>query len=507
MENVDILIIGSGISGLFFAVKIAAERPDLSIAILTKTNAEKTNTRLAQGGIAVVTDNREDNFEQHIEDTLRAGGGACDKGIVEMVIRQAPKRLQELVDFGVDFDKNQQGEWDLGLEGGHSQARILHHMDSSGLEIQEKLLLQLRNRPNIHLLENIFALDLIHEENTCKGIQFLDLKRGTTDFIRAKTTLLCSGGCGQLFKNTTNPKIATGDGVAMAYRAGAELKDLQYIQFHPTAFYEQNRNPNFLISEAVRGFGAHIVNYLGERFLFESDSRGELATRDIISQAIGKELIKSEKKCVYMDCRHLNQQSLSIHFPNISNYCRKQGINLQKDLIPIVPVAHYQCGGIAVNQHAQTSIEHLFAIGECACTSLHGRNRLASNSLLEALVFAHQAVLFLMCHIDKIPPLKTFERARRKISQEDNPNLNLLKNELKSNMTALFLDQAEKTNARSNLIDIERKAAKYLQSEPVSLELVEFRNMVKVAGLIVRDKFDASQDGVSRFKNKTSELV
>lgn len=373
----DILVIGSGVSGLFFAVKTARKRPDLTITIMTKSKADNSNTRLAQGGIAVVTNNLKESFERHIQDTIKAGGGAGDKDVIEMVVYQAPERLQELLEFEVSFDKNSSGDWDLGLEGGHTEHRILHHKDISGLEIQQKMLLQLQRFPNIRLIENTPVLDLYAHQKQCVGAIFYDKASQTTQFIAAKTVLLSSGGSGQLFKHTTNPNIATADGVAMAHRLGAAVKDMAYIQFHPTALFEGDRNPYFLISEAVRGFGAYIVNADQRRFVFDYDNRGELATRDVVSKAIGSEMQKSGAKNVFIDCRHLDFESFYQHFPTITDYCKNAGIDIRKDLIPIVPVAHYQCGGIQVDKDAQTSVKNLFAVGECACTGLHGKKPLS----------------------------------------------------------------------------------------------------------------------------------
>ncbi|GAA6764727.1 hypothetical protein AAFH68_06590 [Flavobacterium sp. CGRL1] len=300
MLKTDILIVGSGISGLFLAMKTAKKRPDLSIVIMTKKTAGNTNTQLAQGGIAVVTNHLQDSFEQHIKDTLKSGGGHCDEEIVKMVVQQAPERLKELIEIGTSFDKNQNGQWDLGLEGGHSQHRILHHKDRSGLEIEKKLLHIITELPNIKLFENYQVVDLNTEtkenETHCRGAFFYDKNENKIKYIRARSIILSTGGCGTLFENTTNPEIATGDGIAIAARAGVEIEDMQYIQFHPTALYTGKKSQLFLISEAVRGFGAYVVNEDKKRFLFKYDSRGELATRDIVSHAIHKEMHETQKK-------------------------------------------------------------------------------------------------------------------------------------------------------------------------------------------------------------------
>src|SRR5690554_738853 len=483
----DILVIGSGVSGLFFAVKTARKRPDLTITIMTKSKADNSNTRLAQGGIAVVTNNLKESFERHIQDTIKAGGGAGDKDVIEMVVYQAPERLQELLEFEVSFDKNSSGDWDLGLEGGHTEHRILHHKDISGLEIQQKMLLQLQRFPNIRLIENTPVLDLYAHQNQCVGAIFYDKASQTTQFIAAKTVLLSSGGSGQLFKHTTNPNIATADGVAMAHRLGAAVKDMAYIQFHPTALFEGDRNPYFLISEAVRGFGAYIVNADQRRFVFDYDNRGELATRDVVSKAIGSEMQKSGAKNVFIDCRHLDFESFYQHFPTITDYCKNAGIDIRKDLIPIVPVAHYQCGGIQVDKDAQTSVKNLFAVGECACTGLHGKNRLASNSLLEALVFAHQSSEYICKKVDDIALPKAIPVHLFTTSLEKSEVVDSLKNQLKSIMTSLFIGVNDLQFTKAKLVEIQ-KEVQSLSKIQTSLSFRELQNMIDVAILIVKGR-------------------
>lgn len=495
MKNTDVLIVGSGISGLFFAIKTAMVRPDLSITIMTKSTADYSNTRFAQGGIAVVTDLMKDSFDQHIEDTIKAGGGEGDRSVIEMVVRQAPDRLQELLDFEVSFDKKVSGEWDLGLEGGHSQHRILHHKDLTGLEIQEKMLLRVSRFPNVKLMEETQALDLITDEKNgekrCAGVIYFNKDSSTTECILAKIIVLSTGGCGQIFKNTTNPLIATGDGVAMAYRAGAAIKDLQYIQFHPTALYEKDRNLNFLISEAVRGFGAYVVDSIGERFLFEYDPRGEMATRDIVSAAIGQEISRSGGSNVYMDCRHLDHKDFYKHFPTITDYCKNAGIDISNALIPIVPVAHYQCGGIQVNKDGQSTIRNLFAVGECACTGLHGRNRLASNSLLEALVYAHQSSEFICRNIDSVSNPENYKLKSIPISKEKNQKLETMKAEMKAAMSALFLTDTMASRVKNKMGEIRVGLNVFPTEERQSISFLEFQNMLDTAELILEEKQDA----------------
>lgn len=493
MLKTDILIIGSGISGLFFAMKTAIKRPDLSIVIMTKETVKNTNTRLAQGGIAVVTNNLKDSFEQHIKDTLQAGDGHCDEAIVKMVIEQAPERLKELVEIGTSFDKDEDGQWNLGLEGGHSQNRILHHKDSSGLEIEEKLLKIIKKLPNIEIWENHQVIDLNTEtkkgKTTCTGVFYYDKKHNKIKYIRTRTTLLCTGGCGQLFENTTNPKIATGDGIAMAARAGVEIVDMQYIQFHPTALCAGNENPLFLISEAVRGFGAYIVNEDQKRFLFKYDLRGELATRDIISEAISNEIKYQSKKHVYLDCRHLDKEDFYAHFPVITAHCNSLGIKPERDLIPIVPAAHYQCGGIKVDQNGKTSIENLYAIGECARTGLHGKNRLASNSLLEALVFAHQASE----DVDKTIAKFTFStkllipKFPKAHQSNDYYAFDILKKELQTLLTTFYTSSerdAELAFAKIKMLN--NSAISLIETHEITIPFIEFSNMLATALLIIK---------------------
>ena len=493
MLKTDILIIGSGISGLFFAMKTAKKRPDLSIVIMTKETAKNTNTRLAQGGIAVVTENLNDSFNQHIEDTLKSGGGLCDEEIVKMVISQAPDRLNELLEIGTSFDKTEDGQWDLGLEGGHSQHRILHHKDSSGQEIERKLLKMIKKMPNIELLENHMVIDINTEtkkaKTTCTGAFFYEKKYNRIKYIRTRTIVLSTGGCGQLFENTTNPKIATGDGLAMAARAGAEIADMEYIQFHPTALYTGKENQLFLISEAVRGFGAHVVNEEGKRFLFKYDLRGELATRDIVSNAISKELQLSSKDHVYLDCRHLDHEAFSEHFPIITAHCNQLGIYPEKDLIPIVPAAHYQCGGIRVDQNGVTTIKNLYAIGECARTGLHGKNRLASNSLLEALVFAHQAsenvdktiAEFLFSSKILIPKFPKAEQT------DDYHAFEILKKELQKLVTAFYTSEERDANlAFEKIKSLHNHAISLIEKHEITIPFIEFSNMIAASLLIVK---------------------
>ena len=388
MIKTNYLIVGSGVAGLTLALKIANQFPKKNVTIVTKASADESNTKYAQGGIAIVTDKIGDSYQEHIEDTLICGDGLCDPAVVEMVINEGPIRLKELIEWGAMFDKNTEGALDLGKEGGHSQNRVVHHKDQTGKEIERAILSQVMSKKNIDVLTHHFSIELITEGNRCLGAHVLNQVTKEIMSFTADDTVLATGGIGHLYGHTTNPVIATGDGIAMSYRAHAEIRDMEFIQFHPTSMYKKGDGPSFLISEAVRGFGAHLRTKDGHQFMLDYDSRGDLASRDIVSQSIEKELAKSGDEYVFLDCTHLDMEAFIKHFPMIYNRCKLEGVDLAKDWIPVVPAQHYICGGIAVDQSGKTSVENLFACGECSRTGLHGANRLASNSLLEALVYS-----------------------------------------------------------------------------------------------------------------------
>lgn len=389
MPQADVLIIGSGIAGLSVAIKVAERFPGRRCLVITKQESAESNTRYAQGGIAVVTDFSRDSFEDHITDTLNAGDGLCDRQVVEHVVYQAPGRLRELIEMGADFDRNESGELVLGREGGHNANRIIHCQDVTGLNISTTLLEKVKTLPNIALLSHHSALGLVVDGDACHGAYVLNQETNEVERYIATVTVLATGGIGQLYSTTTNPLIATGDGIAMAYRAGARVSNMEFIQFHPTAFYDPQSSPAFLISEAVRGQGAYLRNSEGERFMFRYHIDGELACRDVVSRAIASEIRNSNEPFVYLDCTHLSQEAVLNHFPNIYTTCLSKGIDITKDYIPVAPAAHYLCGGIDVDINSRTNVKNLYACGECSNTGLHGANRLASNSLLEATVFAH----------------------------------------------------------------------------------------------------------------------
>lgn len=396
MIETNYLVIGSGVAGLTFAVKIAEKFSDRTVTVITKANEDESNTKYAQGGVAVVLDHEEDSFQNHIKDTLIAGDGLCDKSVVNMVIKNGPQRFKELLQWGTNFDINTDGNFDLGMEGGHSESRVVHHKDITGYEIERALLQRAHQLKNITILDHHFAIDLITEHHleidnsqlSCYGAYVLNEHTNKVLTIKAEHTLLASGGIGRVYGHTTNPIIATGDGIAMAYRAKADITDMEFIQFHPTVLYTFEGGSSFLISEAVRGFGAYLRDENGIRFMLNYDSRAELTSRDIVSQSIDIELKKTGATNVYLDCTHLDIEKFKCHFPTIYEKCLSLNINIATDWIPVVPASHYVCGGIIVNKKGQTSIQNLYACGECTRTGLHGANRLASNSLLEALVYA-----------------------------------------------------------------------------------------------------------------------
>lgn len=398
MQHTDVLIIGSGIAGLSVAIKFAQQFPDRRCVLITKQESAESNTRYAQGGIAVVSDFDHDSFEGHIADTLNAGDGLCNREVVEHVVYQAPERLRELIELGADFDRDSSGSLLLGREGGHKANRIIHHRDITGLNISRALLEKIAALPNIVLLSHHVAIDLITKEQThsngqttkvCYGALVLSIETKQITRYVAPVTVLATGGIGQLYRITTNPLIATGDGIAMAGRAGARVSNMEFIQFHPTAVYDVANSPAFLISEAVRGEGALLRNHSGERFMYRYHIDGELACRDVVSRAIASEIQEAGIPYVYLDCTHIAPEILYNHFPNIYQTCLSRGIDIARDYIPVAPAAHYLCGGIDVDLKSRTSIGNLYACGECSNTGLHGANRLASNSLLEATVFAH----------------------------------------------------------------------------------------------------------------------
>lgn len=403
MIKADVLVIGSGISGLSYAIKISEKMPDAKIIIVTKADEDESNTKYAQGGLAVVTNFDNDNFQKHIDDTMRAGDGENNLDVVKMVIEEGPERFKELVEWGTNFDQKD-GHLMLGREGGHTENRIVHHKDITGAEIERALLETVNKSSNIEIMAHHYVIDLITQHHVrgkisdfnnihCYGAYVLDEKNKNIKKITAKITMVATGGAGHVYKNTTNPIIATGDGIAFVHRARGKISNMQYYQFHPTALYSKRDGMLFLISEAVRGDGAKLRTKDGEKFMHKYDDREELASRDIVARAIDSELKISGDDYVGLDCRHMNREKFIEHFPNIYQKCLDEGIDPFKQLIPVVPACHYLMGGIDIDLDGQSSIKNLFAVGECTNSGLHGANRLASNSLLEGLVFGHNAAM------------------------------------------------------------------------------------------------------------------
>lgn len=501
--NTDILVIGSGLAGLSFAVKMAQEFPTKQITVLTKASlTEETNTNYAQGGIAVVSDIN-DTFESHINDTLIAGDGLSNREVVNLVIENGPLVVSEIIDWGTNFDKDEEGNYLRGKEGGHSKNRIFHYKDITGYEIERALLDKANSFENIQFLNQYFVLDILTQHHLgylvtkatsiteCYGVYALNMQTGEVDTILSKITLLATGGTGQVYRATTNPSIATGDGIAMVYRAKGRVENMEFIQFHPTALYEPGASPNFLITEAIRGDGGILRNIAGEAFMERYDARKDLAPRDVVARAIDNEMKISGTEHVYLDCRNMDQEKFKKHFPTIFEKCLSIGINVFEHLIPVTPAAHYCCGGVKTNLHAQTSINRLYASGECASTGLHGANRLASNSLLEALVFSHQAYIHAIQNMDRYD------------FQADIPSWNALGTTLPKEMILITQSKKELQAIMSDYVGIVRnnvrleRAMRRLdllheetealyEKTVISPQLAELRNMITIGYLIVK---------------------
>jgi len=504
----DFLVIGSGIAGLTYALKVAKECPGKTVTILTKTQSDETNTKYAQGGIAGVMDFNKDSFDKHIEDTLIAGDGLCNKHIVEIVVREGVERIEEIIEWGARFDKESDGDFKLGKEGGHSEFRILHHKDVTGKEMERALLAAIAKQKNIDLISHCFVLDIITQHHLgylitkstpdveCYGVYVLNLGTNKVEKILSKITLLATGGNGQVYRSTTNPVIATGDGVAMVYRAKGRIENMEFIQFHPTALYEPGiRGHNFLITEAVRGDGGILRNHAGEAFMERYDKRKDLAPRDIVARAIDNEMKVAGTENVFLDCRHFSKEKFIEHFPNIYEKCLSIGIDITKNQIPVTPAAHYSCGGIKTDEQGRTSIKNLYAAGECASTGLHGANRLASNSLLEAMVFAHRAYLDSVKMIKEIGslPFGGAQVGDWKADGTNAPKEMILITQSVKELKLLMSDyvgivrnneRLHRAMKRLDLLYAETEAL--YQKTIVSPQLCELRNMITVAYLIVK---------------------
>lgn len=500
----DFLVIGSGIAGLTYALKVAEACPGKKVTILTKTQSDETNTKYAQGGIAGVMDPEQDSFEKHIEDTLVAGDGLCNRRVVEIVVKEGVQRIEEIISWGAQFDKESDGDYKLGKEGGHSEYRILHHKDVTGREMERALLAAIAKRPNIRLISHCFVIDIITQHHLgylvtkstpdieCYGVYVLNLVSNKIEKILAKITLLATGGNGQVYRSTTNPAIATGDGVAMVYRAKGRIENMEFIQFHPTALYEPGiRGQNFLITEAVRGDGGILRNHAGEAFMEKYDQRKDLAPRDIVARAIDNEMKVAGTEHVFLDCRHFSREKFVEHFPNIYAKCLSIGIDITQHMIPVTPAAHYSCGGIKTDEHGRTSIKHLYAAGECASTGLHGANRLASNSLLEAMVFAHRSYLDA---VQKIGPVTYREDLPDwKADGTNAPKEMILITQSVKELKLLMSDYVgivrnnERLHRAMKRLDLLYEESESLYERTVvSPQLCELRNMITVAYLIVK---------------------
>ncbi len=501
----DVLVIGSGIAGLTYALKTAQALPNHSITILTKTEDDETNTKYAQGGIAAVWDFKNDSYDKHIEDTMIAGDYLCNKQIVEIVVKEGPERLKELINWGADFDKAKDGIYKLGKEGGHSENRILHHKDVTGKEMERALLEAVEAQPNITMIDHCFVIDIITQHHqgvvvtkstpniTCYGVYVLNLKTNQIQKIISKATLMATGGVGQVYRTTTNPKIATGDGIAMVYRAKGRIENMEFIQFHPTALYETEKRTGqaFLITEAVRGDGGILRNSKGEDFMPKYDSRASLAPRDIVARAIDSELKRLGDEHVYLDCTHMPLENFKEHFPNIYQKCLDKNIDVSKNYIPVAPAAHYCCGGIKTNQYGLTSIQQLYSAGEAASTGLHGANRLASNSLLEAMVFGHRCFLHTVENIEKYEVAANIPEWDAQGTQDPKEMILITQSlkELQSLMTdyvGIVRSNVRLQRAMNRLDLLFSETEELYKSATLSPQLCELRNLITIGYLIVK---------------------
>lgn len=499
VHKYDFLIIGSGIAGMSYALKVAQHG---KVAIIAKTTLEDANTFYAQGGIASVT-NPWDNFEKHIADTLDAGAGLCNTEVVEKVVREAPAQIEELISWGVDFDKDEKGNFDLHREGGHSEFRILHHKDSTGAEIQTSLIETIRNHPNIDVFDNHFTIEILTQHHLgqvvtrhttgieCYGAYILDLQTNEVQTFLSRVTMMSTGGIGCIYQTTTNPLVATGDGIAMVARAKGEIKGMEFVQFHPTALYHPGVRPSFLITEAMRGYGGILKTKDGKEFMQKYDERLSLAPRDIVARAIDTEMKNRGDEHVFLDVTHKNAEETKKHFPGIYEKCLSYGIDITKEMIPVAPAAHYLCGGIYVNIHGETSINRLYANGECACTGLHGANRLASNSLIEAVVFADSAAKHTIPIFKNYPFEENIPdwNAAGATSTEEMVLVTQSYKEvgqIMSSYVGIVRSDIRLQRALDRLNILFRETENLFQRSVVSREICELRNIIKVGYMVIK---------------------
>ena len=500
MTRFDFIIIGSGIAGLSFALNAAQHG---SVAIVTKRARAESSTAWAQGGIASVT-STEDSFELHVADTLDAGAGLCDAAVVRRIVTDGPARIRELIEFGVHFDERElpdgSHELDLAREGGHSKRRILHARDITGREIESALLAAIERAPSVTVFENHIAVDLITlgklglaSADRCLGAYVLDEATGEVATLRSDRVILATGGCGKVYLYTTNPSIATGDGVAMAWRAGAKIANMEFIQFHPTCLFHPEAR-SFLISEAVRGEGARLIDAKGREFMAKYDARKELAPRDIVARAIDAEMKRTGARCVYLDITHQPAEFVRDRFPNIYETCLGLGIDITRQPIPVVPAAHYQCGGVQTDENGASALRGLFAIGEVACTGLHGANRLASNSLLEACVLAHRCCAAIVERAPALPGDAGTEPAIPEWTSGDAVDVDELVviyhnwDEIRRLMwdyVGIVRTDKRLQRAAARLRNLEREIAEFYWGYKLTTDLLELRNLATVAALIV----------------------
>ena len=505
----DFLIIGSGVAGMSYALKVARAHKG-KVCMICKTSLDEANTSFAQGGVASVTNLEVDNFDKHIQDTMIAGDYISDYQAVKQVVTMAPEQIKELVQWGVNFDKQQDGKFDLHREGGHSEFRILHHADDTGAEIQRGLMEAVRNCPDIDIKENHFAVEIITQHHlgarvtrrtpyiNCYGAYVLNPDTQKVDTYLSKVTVMCTGGCGAVYQTTTNPVIATGDGEAMVYRAKGTVADMEFVQFHPTALYHPGDRPSFLITEAMRGYGAVLRTMDGKEFMQKYDPRLSLAPRDIVARAIDNEMKNRGDDHVYLDVTHKDPEETRKHFPNIYEKCLSLGIDITKEYIPVAPAAHYLCGGILVDLNAQSSIERLYAVGECSCTGLHGGNRLASNSLIEAVVYADAAAKHTLEVVDQYdynPDIPEWNDEGTRSPEEMVLITQSMKevNQIMSTYVGIVRSDLRLKRAWDRLDILYEETESLFKRSVASKEICELRNMINVGYLIMRQAMERKE--------------